>query len=154
MGELSSAWLWRLSVAGGVVALAILAMNPLVVRISEAPSAEAPAAPAQLAAAPQCEITGLAEYGIEETQSGACSASVYVRACREAQHLHRERCQEFCGALKEIGGRRLCEGSSSPVAQLFDPDRHCRELRHEHFQVSCRVSSVCSCVASTAGEAV
>ena len=149
MGESGGSWLWRLTVAGGLVALALLALSPLMVRVSEAPSA-----PGVVLAAAECEITGLSEYSILESQSGACSPSIYVRACRDAQQQHRDRCQEFCGALKELGGRQFCVGSSSPVAQLFDPGSHCRELRHEYFEVSCRVSAICSCrtaAPSTAG---
>ena len=64
--------------------------------------------------------------------------------------MHRERCREFCTALKDVGGRLVCTGSSSPVAKLFDPDRHCREIRHEQFEVSCEVRAACSCEANAA----
>ena len=110
------------------------------------------AAPVLVQAVLECEIKGLADYGTVDLQVGACSASVYLRACREAQHVHRERCQEFCAALKAIGGRGACTGRSSPVARLFDPDRHCRELRQDQFEVSCEVRSDCSCSAGTSAE--
>ena len=72
------------------------------------------AAPVFADALLECEIKGLAEYGIVDLQLGACSPNVYVRACREAQQVHRERCQEFCAALKDVGGRQVCSGRSRP----------------------------------------
>jgi hypothetical protein len=87
-----------------------------------------------------------------DLQTGACSPSVYVRACREAQQVHRERCQEFCTALKDVGGGQVCSGRSSPVARLFDSSRHCREVRHEQFEVSCEVRAECYCTARGGGE--
>lgn len=145
-GERDKPWPWRLVLAGASVVLVLLALNPLVVRYD--PPAPASAVVVASTPPPECEITGLAEYGIREVQSGACSPHVYVRACRDAQLAHRERCQEFCGALKEVGGRAACRGESRPVAHLFDPEQHCHELRHDQFEVFCRVSSACSCVAS------
>ena len=116
----------------GFFALALLASAPLVVAEDEAVFSE-------------CEIQGLAEYEIENVQDGACSEAVYIRACREAQLQHRQRCRDFCGALHQLGTRRACEGSSSPVAELFQPGHHCEEIKHEYFGVSCRVRAECAC---------
>ncbi|UCE86000.1 MAG: hypothetical protein JSU66_17015 [Deltaproteobacteria bacterium] len=117
----------------GLVALALAAAAPRV------------GADGHLTTGPECEIQGLAEYVIENVQYGACSEAVYVRACREAQLQHRERCREFCGALQQLGTRRSCVGRSSPVAELFHPKRHCDEIQHERFDVSCRVRAECAC---------
>jgi hypothetical protein len=120
------------SLAIGCAVLLLLAAAPLVGADGDA-------------AVTECEIQGLAEYEIENVQDGACSEAVYIRACREAQLQHRQRCREFCGALHQLGTHRACAGSSSPVAELFHPARHCDEVQHEHFDVSCRVRAECAC---------
>ena len=125
----------------GFAALALAALSPLLVRVGDAGET----------AAAECEIRGLAEYAIEEAHEGSCTPTVYVRACRTAQLQHRERCHEFCGSLKDLGGRRFCVGASRPMAQLFDPDRHCKEVRHERFEVACRVTAACACNPGTSG---
>ena len=133
---------WRQAFLGsaiGFVALAFVSAAPLVVAEGDAAAAE-------------CEIQGLVEYEIESVQDGACSEAVYIRACREAQLQHRERCRAFCGALHQIGTRRACVGGSSPVAELFHPARHCEEVQHQHFDVSCRVRAECACNPDAARE--
>jgi hypothetical protein len=112
----------------GLVALSLLTAARLVVAEGDT-------------AASECEIQGIAEYEIENVQDGACSEAVYIRACRE-----------FCGALHQLGTRRACVGSSSPVAELFHPARHCDEVQHEHFEVSCRVRAECACNADAVQE--
>lgn len=134
----------KLLLGGGLLLLLLVALAPLALAFGDGP--------ALAGAVRECEIKGLSEYAIEDTQLGACSPRVYVRACREAQQRHRERCSEFCTALKEVGGRQFCIGSSSPMARLFEPSQHCKEARHEQFEVSCRVTAACSCTSSaTAG---
>ena len=136
MGRWRQASRWS---AIGFVALSLLAAAPLVVAEGDAAAAE-------------CEIQGLVEYEIESVRDGACSEAVYIRACREAQLQHRERCGDYCDALHSLGTRRACVGSSSPIAELFQRPRHCDEVKHEHFHVSCRVRAECTCNADAVEE--
>jgi len=93
-----------------------------------------------------CPIAGLSKYMSEITRDDSnCSLPIYIRACAAAEVLHRQRCQEFCGAFKTRDGIIQCEGNSSPYSELFDPDTHCKETPRSLFNVTCRVTSDCTC---------
>ncbi len=96
----------------------------------------------------ECEIAGLADYAIEETLEASCTENIYIRACKEAQRTHRERCGEFCSSFKSLRGSTPCVGASKPIANLFEPVQHCVETQREQFLVTCQVLAPCTCAPS------